>query len=93
MQANFARWEPPHGYFRFRHPWSKYQKIGAQSRRCAYLMVALDTCISKTEFKVNIYLNSIQFGGEAAAIKNDNFTIMKSSNLTRIESQGKIFLS
>ena len=31
--SNFARWEPPHCRFRFRHPWDQYQKIGSQSRR------------------------------------------------------------
>ncbi|KAG0451909.1 hypothetical protein HPP92_026204 [Vanilla planifolia] len=27
--ANFARWEPGHGHFGFRHPWKQYLKIGA----------------------------------------------------------------
>ncbi|XP_073226005.1 aluminum-activated malate transporter 2-like isoform X2 [Cicer arietinum] len=26
--ANFARWEPGHGKFKFRHPWNQYLKIG-----------------------------------------------------------------
>ena len=39
--SSLARWEPPHGRFRFRHPWDQYQKIGAQSRQCAYLMETL----------------------------------------------------
>ncbi|KAL5056310.1 hypothetical protein RYX36_036992 [Vicia faba] len=39
--ANFARWEPGHGKFKFRHPWSQYLKIGALSRQCAYRMEAL----------------------------------------------------
>ncbi|KAI3874550.1 hypothetical protein MKX03_004880 [Papaver bracteatum] len=25
--ANFARWEPPHGKFRFGHPWKQYLKV------------------------------------------------------------------
>ncbi|RZC69637.1 hypothetical protein C5167_032758 [Papaver somniferum] len=29
LQANFARWEPAHGNFGFRHPWTQYLKIGA----------------------------------------------------------------
>ncbi|KAL6004455.1 hypothetical protein ACLOJK_005008 [Asimina triloba] len=40
--ANFARWEPPHGCFSFRHPWKQYLKIGAALRFCAYCLDALD---------------------------------------------------
>ncbi|KAL2328406.1 hypothetical protein Fmac_021833 [Flemingia macrophylla] len=40
--ANFARWEPGHGKFKFRHPWDLYLKIGAISRQCAYRMEALN---------------------------------------------------
>ncbi|KAJ1440759.1 Aluminum-activated malate transporter [Sesbania bispinosa] len=40
--ANFARWEPGHGKFKFRHPWDQYLKIGALSRQCAYRMEALN---------------------------------------------------
>ncbi|KAJ1270937.1 hypothetical protein BS78_06G089200 [Paspalum vaginatum] len=38
---NFAKWEPAHGKFRFRHPWSQYQKVGTLCRQCASLMEAL----------------------------------------------------
>ncbi|ESW04487.1 hypothetical protein PHAVU_011G098800 [Phaseolus vulgaris] len=44
--ANFAKWEPGHGKFRFRHPWDLYLKIGALSRQCAYRMEALDAHIN-----------------------------------------------
>ncbi|XP_054779253.1 aluminum-activated malate transporter 2-like [Prosopis cineraria] len=40
--ANFARWEPRHGRFQFRHPWDKYLKIGTLTRQCAYRMEALN---------------------------------------------------
>ncbi|KAK8649669.1 hypothetical protein V6N13_139335 [Hibiscus sabdariffa] len=40
--ANFARWEPGHGRFRFRHPWKQYLKIGARTRRCAYRIESLN---------------------------------------------------
>ncbi|KAK1323612.1 Aluminum-activated malate transporter 2 [Acorus calamus] len=33
--ANFARWEPGHGRFQFKHPWSQYLKIGTLIRQCA----------------------------------------------------------
>ncbi|KQJ82561.1 aluminum-activated malate transporter 1 [Brachypodium distachyon] len=39
--CNFAKWEPGHGKFGFRHPWSQYQKIGALCRQCASSMEAL----------------------------------------------------
>lgn len=42
MQANFARWEPRHGQFRFRHPWKQYLKIGTLARQCAYKIDALN---------------------------------------------------
>jgi hypothetical protein len=40
--ANFARWEPGHGRFHFRHPWKQYLKIGALARQCAYHIEALN---------------------------------------------------
>ncbi|XP_076939602.1 aluminum-activated malate transporter 10-like [Bidens hawaiensis] len=43
--ANFARWEPAHGRFNFRHPWKNYLKIGTSSRRCAYCIETLTSCL------------------------------------------------
>ncbi|KAI3501473.1 hypothetical protein L1887_29342 [Cichorium endivia] len=43
--ANFARWEPAHGQFNFRHPWKNYLKIGASSRSCAYCIETLTSCM------------------------------------------------
>ncbi|KAM0990160.1 hypothetical protein ACFX13_008819 [Malus domestica] len=40
--ANFARWEPGHGSFKFRHPWKQYLKIGALARQCAYQIETLN---------------------------------------------------
>ncbi|XP_031476551.1 aluminum-activated malate transporter 10-like [Nymphaea colorata] len=44
--ANFARWEPAHGPFSFKHPWKQYLKIGTLSRYCAYCIEALNGCIN-----------------------------------------------
>ncbi|BFG32048.1 hypothetical protein CerSpe_183220 [Prunus speciosa] len=44
--ANFARWEPAHGRFNFRHPWKQYLKIGASMRNCAYCIEALNGCVN-----------------------------------------------
>ncbi|KAL2239277.1 UNVERIFIED_CONTAM: Aluminum-activated malate transporter 2 [Sesamum indicum] len=46
--ANFARWEPGHGRFMYRHPWKQYVKIGNLTRQCARRVEAL----------LNAYLNS-----------------------------------
>ncbi|XP_065875921.1 aluminum-activated malate transporter 7-like [Euphorbia lathyris] len=39
--ANFAKWEPGHGKFKFFHPWKQYLKIGNLSRECAYKIETL----------------------------------------------------
>lgn len=39
---NFAKWEPRHGKFRYRHPWGQYQKIGGLVRECAYRLDSLN---------------------------------------------------
>ncbi|KAF6136204.1 hypothetical protein GIB67_001613 [Kingdonia uniflora] len=44
--ANFARWEPNHGQFNFRHPWKQYLKVGASMRNCAYCIETLIGCIN-----------------------------------------------
>lgn len=45
-QENFARWEPGHGRFRFRHPWKQYLKIGTLTRQCAYRIEALNSYLN-----------------------------------------------
>ncbi|KAL8266655.1 hypothetical protein R6Q59_003999 [Mikania micrantha] len=50
--ANFARWEPPHGNFNFRHPWTNYLKIGMSSRRCAYCIETLSSCLDSKNDQV-----------------------------------------
>ncbi|KAF6158981.1 hypothetical protein GIB67_042062 [Kingdonia uniflora] len=57
--ANFARWEPKHGSFKFRHPWKQYLKIGAVTRECAYRVDALNGYLNSNvqaphEFKTKI---------------------------------------
>ncbi|KAL2328408.1 hypothetical protein Fmac_021835 [Flemingia macrophylla] len=44
--VNFARWEPGHGKFKFRHPWNLYFRIGTFSRQCACRMEALHAHLS-----------------------------------------------
>ncbi|VFQ71422.1 unnamed protein product [Cuscuta campestris] len=44
--ANFARWEPGHGRFKFQHPWKQYLKIGTLTRQCASRVEALNGYLS-----------------------------------------------
>ncbi|KAL3530320.1 hypothetical protein ACH5RR_009642 [Cinchona calisaya] len=41
--VNFAKWEPRHGRFRYRHPWGQYQKIGGLIRECTYRLDSLNS--------------------------------------------------
>ncbi|PUZ47100.1 hypothetical protein GQ55_7G135800 [Panicum hallii var. hallii] len=43
--STFARWEPIHGKFGFRHPWNQYQELGTLCRQCASSMEALASCV------------------------------------------------
>uniref|UniRef100_A0A2N9ILS2 Aluminum-activated malate transporter n=1 Tax=Fagus sylvatica TaxID=28930 RepID=A0A2N9ILS2_FAGSY len=55
VMANFARWEPAHGLFNFRHPWKQYLMIGASMRNCAYCIEALNSCVN-SEIQAPDYL-------------------------------------
>ncbi|KAM7522607.1 hypothetical protein LguiA_012509 [Lonicera macranthoides] len=62
--ANFARWEPAHGHFMYRHPWKQYLKVGELTRQCAYRIEAL-----------NGYLNSdIQVPPKVLETIKDTYT-------------------
>ncbi|XP_014495025.1 aluminum-activated malate transporter 8-like isoform X2 [Vigna radiata var. radiata] len=57
--ANLARWEPGHGGFRLRHPWTQYLKIGVLTRECAYKIETLNNYLNpkiptSLEFKCKI---------------------------------------
>ncbi|KAG2674327.1 hypothetical protein I3843_13G113600 [Carya illinoinensis] len=55
--ANFARWEPRHGHFQFRHPWKQYLKIGTLTRECAYRIDALSGYIN-SDVQVSLEIRS-----------------------------------
>ncbi|KAH7578076.1 hypothetical protein ACOSP7_000794 [Xanthoceras sorbifolium] len=44
--VRFARWEPSHGRFNFRHPWKQYLKIGASMRNSAYCIETLNSFVN-----------------------------------------------
>ncbi|KAL5709116.1 hypothetical protein ACHQM5_019838 [Ranunculus cassubicifolius] len=69
--ANFARWEPCHGRFMFRHPWKQYLKIGGLTRQCAYRVEALNTYINSDiqtpqDFKKTIQEACTKMSSESA---------------------------
>ncbi|KAL0794757.1 hypothetical protein Bca101_066134 [Brassica carinata] len=49
--ANFAKWEPRHGQFRFRHPWQQYLAVAALLRQCAYRIDALNSYLN-SDFQI-----------------------------------------
>ncbi|XP_062167942.1 aluminum-activated malate transporter 8-like [Alnus glutinosa] len=57
--ANFARWEPAHGGFHFRHPWKQYPKIGDLARQCAYHIKALDDYINSDDIQAPLEFRNI----------------------------------
>ncbi|GAA0170907.1 transporter [Lithospermum erythrorhizon] len=50
--ANFAKWEPRYGRFKYRHPWDQYLKIEAHVQECAYRIDALNTHLN-SELKIS----------------------------------------
>ncbi|KAG6632023.1 aluminum-activated malate transporter 2-like [Carya illinoinensis] len=58
--ANFARWEPGHGQFRFSHPWKQYLKIGSLTRQCAYRIDALNGYLNSEIRTPPEFLSKIQ---------------------------------
>ncbi|XP_073027558.1 aluminum-activated malate transporter 2-like [Primulina eburnea] len=68
--ANFAKWEPCHGGFMYRHPWKQYLKIGNLTRQCACRVEAL-----------NGYINSRTQGPEGiVGIVQESFSRMSSES-------------
>ncbi|KAL6202578.1 hypothetical protein ACLB2K_026286 [Fragaria x ananassa] len=86
--ANFARWEPGHGRFSFRHPWTQYLKVGALVRQCAYRIEALhgrlitaDTQLSpviRNRIEESCTKLSLETGKALKALASDFRTMTKS---------------
>lgn len=47
--VNFARWEPAHGGFNFRHPWKDYLELGSLLRSSACCIDTLSGIVSDTK--------------------------------------------
>ncbi|KAI9076776.1 hypothetical protein K1719_041252 [Acacia pycnantha] len=74
--ANFARWEPAHGRFRFRHPWKQYLKVGASMRSCASCIDALLGCVNlenkdPSDMKKQISDVSLRLSANCASVIRD----------------------
>ncbi|KAL6196239.1 hypothetical protein ACLB2K_031854 [Fragaria x ananassa] len=86
--ANFARWEPGHGRFSFRHPWTQYLKVGALVWQCAYRIEALhgrlitaDTQLSpviRNRIEESCTKLSLETGKALKALASDFRTMTKS---------------
>ncbi|KAA8549958.1 hypothetical protein F0562_001634 [Nyssa sinensis] len=69
--VNFAKWEPGHGRFRYRHPWDQYLKIGTLTRQCAYRIEALNNYLNSEiqaplEIRVKIQESCTQMTSESS---------------------------
>nr|POE76280.1 aluminum-activated malate transporter 10 [Quercus suber] len=88
--ANFARWEPGHGPFNFRHPWQQYLKIGSSMRSCAYCLEALNGCINSENqapeyIKKHLNNSSLKVSSNSSSVIRELAitikTMKKSSNI------------
>ncbi|KAH9774970.1 Aluminum-activated malate transporter 10 [Citrus sinensis] len=73
--ANFARWEPAHGHFNFRHPWKQYLKVGAAVRRCAYCIEALNACIN-SENQASEFIKKL-LGNTCLRVSSNSSSVVK----------------
>ncbi|KAJ7945087.1 Aluminum-activated malate transporter [Quillaja saponaria] len=75
--ANFARWEPAHGGFNFRHPWKQYLKIGASMRSCASCIDALNGCINSENYKAPEHMSFLKVSTNSASVIRELATCIK----------------
>ncbi|KAA8535802.1 hypothetical protein F0562_030797 [Nyssa sinensis] len=69
--VNFAKWEPRHGRFRYRHPWDQYLKIGTLTRQCAYRIEDLNNYLNSEiqaplEIRVKIQESCTKMSSESS---------------------------
>ncbi|XP_062017576.1 aluminum-activated malate transporter 2-like [Rosa rugosa] len=86
--ANFARWEPGHGRFSFRHPWTQYLKVGALIQQCSYRIEALHGRLITADVQVSPEIRnrieesctklSLESGKALKALASDFRTMTKS---------------
>ncbi|CAN8247060.1 unnamed protein product [Cochlearia groenlandica] len=78
--ANFAKWEPGHGQFRFRHPWKQYLAIGGLIRQCAYRIDALNSYLN-ADIQVSIDIKK-KLEGPLRRISSESGKAMKEMSIS-----------
>ncbi|KAK6144177.1 hypothetical protein DH2020_020997 [Rehmannia glutinosa] len=72
--ANFARWEPGHGQFMYRHPWKQYLKIANLTRQCACRVDALRGYLNSKSQEEHTNLLQVIPVAAVASLLNDTVT-------------------
>ncbi|CAL5067660.1 unnamed protein product [Urochloa decumbens] len=83
--CTFAKWEPMHGKFRFRHPWNQYQKLGTLCRQCASSMEALVSCVinlKKSQYPEANPELCLKIGATCAAMSLNSAKALRGLSLT-----------
>ncbi|KAL3615726.1 hypothetical protein CASFOL_041387 [Castilleja foliolosa] len=75
--ASFAKWEPAHGGFKFRHPWTEYLEVGASLRSCAYCIEALNCTIDSNNTQAHQGLEEKEFSKFCVKLSSDSSTVLK----------------
>ncbi|KAL7133632.1 hypothetical protein ABFS83_12G155200 [Erythranthe nasuta] len=93
--ANFAWWEPPHGRFRFNHPWKQYLKIGALARDCACLIQSLNGYINsksqslvESEVKMKIKESCMKMSMESGKALKELASAVKTTAFHPLQAAG-----
>ncbi|CAM8886419.1 unnamed protein product [Rhodiola kirilowii] len=96
--ANFAKWEPGHGKFLFRHPWGQYLKIGTLNRQCGYRIEALSSYLNteiqapeeiKEEIKTTCSMLSVECGKALKELSKSIKKTTKPSGVSQHVSNAK----
>ncbi|KAK7261168.1 hypothetical protein RIF29_27473 [Crotalaria pallida] len=90
--AVLARWEPPHGRFKFRHPWEQYLKIGNLTRLCAYKIEALSVYLLRSdqspyELRSNIQESCTTISSECGKALKESSMIIRQMTKSSMPNQ------
>ncbi|CAI9093380.1 OLC1v1028875C1 [Oldenlandia corymbosa var. corymbosa] len=91
--ANFARWEPSHGRFSFKHPWKHYLQIGASMRKCAYIIEALNSFVSNKNEGCAVMKKQVNDVCEKVSSSATKILREVSMNLEKMEKSTKLEIS
>ncbi|KAL3737524.1 hypothetical protein ACJRO7_019120 [Eucalyptus globulus] len=91
--ANFARWEPAHGPFNFRHPWKEYLKIGALLRECACCIETLSGCLNSEKQGMEHLKGYLKHASMAVCSHSCNVLRELSKSVKTTTKSSKLYLS